>query len=1106
MLKKRHILFLITVWMWLCCASILPDPLHLFHSEQSDAQAPVLAREALITPWTDPNILLQIISVVVTSVLTVVSILVTLRGYQENRRVMHEQQELARKEAQHEKEAKEKEHREFISTATARYHARLLQDEAMSSIKILDMPEPITLEHIHVGQRLRPLKKTDPGLEMNRGDTPERVFHFIQQSIEEEYLEGSFAPEEVLRDKKHIIVLGDPGSGKTTLLKYMLSRALKDQLNGLHHLLPIAVELSRFARSQQDNLLDFLADDWHDNHGFPTFQEARAFLEDQFSKGKVLLLLDALDEAILGNKKSERQEAYRRVFEAIKRCCSSYPAIYLIVTSRLAEYKYEQRAPLPFAEYEILPFRKQEAHEFIGKWFQLEGPEDRQRIALGEELKEVLDNTPQLEMLASNPLLLSLLVMLYERNKKLPTRLADLYARCIELLLYEWDQERLHPRYTYALLTVEQKKRLLSKVAWHFHQQRQRYFTEERLSAVVSQFLEQETPSAHSTAHQIIDELCSDNGLIKKQNDGAYGFLHLTFQSYFAALSIVEARTFKEYALQADTIEQLLLKELLQHPNDLWNEEVLLMYAGIIQDLSPLLEQLLNRKGMEDVFSITLILAGHCLVAHHREGEEPPAQQQEIIDRLLQVLHETPYTQVRQEVAKTLVKLAGIDTALHTHLFELIYHPTSKRALTESLLHAIGISGSSDDVEKLLPLFLHPETAADLRRILTDIFNRRYYDTVIKQNGILTTALLKILDDTRASFEFRHDIIRLFEQQEAPDIAPQLMALVLDPSEDTVLRIQAAILLANSSDSTTRARLVAHMNSEPQDESTPRCIAVALTFTTPQKILPQDRQRAAHILLDYLFAPPATDAESQLLKEVMVNFFGLPGISVLLEDTAIRQKLYHYLKDRNRDAEERRYIASLLTASIPIAPQRTRRLAAMLIQELQALTTELDHDGLRKDIEDLRYLLGDKHVPFDPSAYLKAAQSFLPVQKQMIRQLERQERWQLLRDRSLQPDIRAGIVQVLVEENDTVSIASLRRLVEEVALPLPLRREVVNALGLITNENKEEEYETARVLIQLANRDKEVRDVAMEALWYVSRRIGVQVVRDRFSRRLLLQP
>jgi predicted NACHT family NTPase len=179
--------------------------------------------------------------------------------------------------------------------------------------------------------------------------------------------------------------------------------------------------------------------------------------------------------------------------------------------------------------------------------------------------------------LAANPLLLSLIVMVYEMQQDLPEKRAELYKQCTDTLLFKWDTSRDIRRREFK---PEHKRSLLAEIAWHFHRQGRRYFSEDELLSVIVDFL----PTVGLPREQnrrFLSEIEDENGLLKEQAHEWHGFLHLTLQEYFVAQYISENQK---------------LDELLTYSGDPWWEEVLSLYAGYTSDASPLLQKLLAQE------------------------------------------------------------------------------------------------------------------------------------------------------------------------------------------------------------------------------------------------------------------------------------------------------------------------------------------------------------------------------------------------------------------------------------------------------------------------------------------------------------------------------
>ena len=160
--------------------------------------------------------------------------------------------------------------------------------------------------------------------------------------------------------------------------------------------------------------------------------------------------------------------------------------------------------------------------ELFLKWFAC--AHDRQKEATTLDLNAKLRRNARIQALAANPLLLSLIVLVYEAQLDLPDRRADLYKRCVEVLLTEWDARRnIRRRREFK---PEHKQQLLAGLAWHFHTQGRRYFPERELQVEIARFL----PALGLLVQQyerVLKEITNENGLLKEQARGWYGFLHL---------------------------------------------------------------------------------------------------------------------------------------------------------------------------------------------------------------------------------------------------------------------------------------------------------------------------------------------------------------------------------------------------------------------------------------------------------------------------------------------------------------------------------------------------------------------------------------------------
>jgi formylglycine-generating enzyme required for sulfatase activity len=294
------------------------------------------------------------------------------------------------------------------------------------------------------------------------------------------------------------------------------------------------------------------------------FSHSRAFLARKLQRGECMLLLDALDEV------AERG-AQQRVLAKINRLQHSYGAgNQVLVTSRIAGFPYSLNG---YLQLEVQELDQAQVERFV-----------RSRRIDG--LLRGLARSPRMQLLASNPLLLSLITLLYEQNWRLPERRVELYEECAALLIEKWDEIRgitRAPRFA-----PEQKRQALVGIAVHFHEAGTRVFEQHALFAALTAVLPRDDGDGESST-EFLEELMAHTGLLRQKSRSTYDFVHLTFQEFFTACAYQES---------GDT------EGLLGHLGEAWWREVIRLYAALAHDATLFLKRLAE----EDA-----ILAAECL-------------------------------------------------------------------------------------------------------------------------------------------------------------------------------------------------------------------------------------------------------------------------------------------------------------------------------------------------------------------------------------------------------------------------------------------------------------------------------------------------------------
>ena len=96
----------------------------------------------------------------------------------------------------------------------------------------------------------------------------------------------------IANQKQYLMVLGQPGAGKSTFVRKIGLEALKDKKGGFKHdHIPVFIELKSFKSSEID-IEEFIVKEFS-ICGFPSSKE---FIAKALEQGKLLILLDGLDE------------------------------------------------------------------------------------------------------------------------------------------------------------------------------------------------------------------------------------------------------------------------------------------------------------------------------------------------------------------------------------------------------------------------------------------------------------------------------------------------------------------------------------------------------------------------------------------------------------------------------------------------------------------------------------------------------------------------------------------------------------------------------------------------------------------------------------------
>ena len=334
------------------------------------------------------------------------------------------------------------------------------------------------------------------------------------------------------------VLLGDPGAGKTTASTVLMQHFASDASRRI----PFLVTLRNFAAVDPParSVVGFIENELLTFYQCPS---PPGLVDLLLLTGRAAVVFDGLDELLDTSRRAD-------VAARVEQFCIEYPMAPVLVTSRAVGYDQARLDETQFTTYHLGGFRDEEVGEYARKWFALDiGAHPNDADAFMKESESVPD-------LRSNPLLLSLMCILYRGEGSLPRNRAEVYGQCANLLFRRWDARRRIHQDLRAGYLIEP---VLRHLAWWLftREDSQTAATEHEFIAVATEFIHgrgfESLDDASDAAREFIDFsreriwVFSDYGTMVT-GEKLYAFTHRTFLEYFAAAQL---------AYDSDTPEKL---------------------------------------------------------------------------------------------------------------------------------------------------------------------------------------------------------------------------------------------------------------------------------------------------------------------------------------------------------------------------------------------------------------------------------------------------------------------------------------------------------------------------------------------------------------------
>ncbi|MCT4477713.1 NACHT domain-containing protein [Peribacillus frigoritolerans] len=347
-------------------------------------------------------------------------------------------------------------------------------------------------------------------------------------------------------ENKNIVILGKPGAGKSLLGKYVMCEILKQDtteipINILDYI-PFRIELRKYLpykRKYSSNFIGYLLNVLHKEFYISSIEEND--LINIFQTRKSLVIFDGLDEIFNIHNKIEVKNDIENFLSSYKKCKG-------VITSRHIGYEEAKLEEESFTEYNMLDFDDDQIEEYVNRWYDCEVVKDPD---IENEINMFLLQADEIDdELITNPLLLSLIVILYRNNGRLPNSKLEIYRSCTKTLVDKWDETK---ELEIDVKVISKKQIIFSLLAfWQYEclsQNSQEIISYATVSKEVSSiifkqlYLTDDYSEAEEWAEEFLEY--AKNRSLYHEDD----FTHKTFMEYFTAYCIYQ-KTDKKYKPQ----------------------------------------------------------------------------------------------------------------------------------------------------------------------------------------------------------------------------------------------------------------------------------------------------------------------------------------------------------------------------------------------------------------------------------------------------------------------------------------------------------------------------------------------------------------------------
>jgi hypothetical protein len=413
---------------------------------------------------------------------------------------------------------------------------------------------------------------------------------------------------DLLPRHRRVLIEGQPGSGKTTFLKLAASVLARDHLDepcpdgpswraahlgrDLPRSIPVLLRGSTLLHDPKDSrrgdarLLAHLAAETAPPLDTSAAEHARqAAWHQHLLAGAVTLLLDGLDEV---GDPAQRD----RLFDDLQAILQAWPKCQVILTSRPIEI--DRIVALGFAHASVAPFDDDDVRAYAQRWVHalFEVDPDRHGGAVEADyaraLVDAIHGRRELRRLATTPVMLTCLCVVYSNGGGLPEGRAELYRDTIRWLIAAREDVRRERSYVselrdkdkdHARLRVVEALSVLALAMMGDTGEpptpdavppaKRRELGLAQAAPIVEpiirgpRFDHPDRPTRHTALCEWLRFECEYSGVIEELGRGQLQFKHLTFQEYLAAARLAACPRDTWWPIVAAHLEDLQWRETI---------------------------------------------------------------------------------------------------------------------------------------------------------------------------------------------------------------------------------------------------------------------------------------------------------------------------------------------------------------------------------------------------------------------------------------------------------------------------------------------------------------------------------------------------------------